>query len=130
MPELLPGSAVADVNVPLMMTQVQVENAVEHGIRNKKDGAGKVSIAAQEDEKFVILTITDNGVGRKAAAKIGSRGTQNGTLMLEELERIYNAQNLLQIEQHYEDDLFAQSDGTLYGTRVTVRIPKVYNFEI
>lgn len=130
MPEFEPNSTAPDVNVPMMMIQIHTENAVEHGIRNKKDGAGMVRISVREDQDFIVLNILDNGVGRKAAAKIGSKGTQNGTLMLKELERIYNSQNNLHIEQRYEDDIFTLPDGTPCGTRVTVRIPKVYNFEI
>jgi S-adenosylmethionine:tRNA-ribosyltransferase-isomerase (queuine synthetase) len=68
-------------------------------------------------------------VGRNAAKKIGSKGTQNGTTMLRELEAIYNKQNQLPLEQLYQDDIFVDAAGNGYGTRVIVRMPKDYNFE-
>ena len=118
------------INVLLMMVQIHAENAVEHGVRNKSDGTGKVEIELREEPDYVVISVTDNGVGREAAKKIGSKGTQNGTKMLQELETIYNTQNQYHLEQFYEDNLFTLPDGTQYGTRVVIRIPKKYNFEL
>ena len=122
--------SVSDINVPLMIIQIHVENAVEHGIRSKTDGTGRVDLAVRTAEEYVIITVTDDGVGRAAAGKIGSRGTQNGTLMLRELATIYNRQNRLPIEQEYEDGIFVTPDGLPYGTRVIIRIPKAYHYAI
>ena len=118
------------VNVPLMIIQIHVENAVEHGIRSKTDGVGSVQVAVRTDADYVTITVTDDGIGRQAARHIGSRGTQNGTLMLEELASIYNRQNALPIEQRYEDDILVTPEGKPYGTRVIIRIPHVYHFDL
>ncbi|MEO6038459.1 MAG: histidine kinase, partial [Saprospiraceae bacterium] len=118
------------VDVPLMIIQIHVENAVEHGIRSKTDGTGRVQIALRGEAEYVTITVTDDGVGRRAAQQIGSRGTQNGTLMLQELATIYNRQNRLPIEQQYEDGIFTTPDGKIYGTRVIIRIPKIYQYDL
>ena len=117
------------MNVPLMIVQIHAENAVEHGIRNKSTGVGRVSISILEEIDYVVITIEDDGVGRESAQKIGSKGTQNGTKMLQELEFIYNKQNTLPLEQRYEDGIFEDARGRYFGTRVIVRMPKRYNFE-
>ena len=117
------------VNIPLLMVQIHVENAVEHGIRNKIIG-GTIKVTCKEDNDYVIIQIEDDGVGRAAAKKIGSKGTQNGTKMLKELETIYNEQNELPIRQIYEDNIFGKNENEKYGTRVNLHIPKKYNFEI
>ncbi|MBK8564423.1 MAG: hypothetical protein IPN76_14075 [Saprospiraceae bacterium] len=95
-----------------MIIQIHVENA-EHGIPQQNDGGGKVSIGLREDGEYIVIQIEDNGVGREAAKKIGSEGTQNGTLMLKELETIYNLQNRLPISQRYEDGIFTDETGNL-----------------
>ncbi len=118
-----------NMNVPLMIVQIHAENAVEHGIRNKNNGIGRVSIKILEETDYAVITIEDDGVGRAAAQKIGSKGTQNGTKMLQELELIYNKQNALPLEQRYEDGIFVDAAGERFGTRVIVRMPKQYNFE-
>ncbi len=120
----------AAINVPLMIIQIHVENAVEHGIRSKTDGTGRVQISLASDTDYVIITVTDDGVGRVAAAQIGSRGTQNGTRMLKELATIYNRQNRLPIVQQYEDAIFKTPEGKTYGTRVIIRIPKIYQYDL
>ena len=48
--------------VPPMLIQPFVENAVEHGIK-MKDGLGKVSVAFSMDSNFLIIKVTDNGPG-------------------------------------------------------------------
>jgi sensor histidine kinase YesM len=50
------------LNIPPLIIQPIVENAVEHGILKRSSG-GKVCIYIQEREKFVEFSITDNGVG-------------------------------------------------------------------
>ncbi len=129
MPDEKTLSLFEHMNVPLMIVQIHAENAVEHGIRNKKTGIGKVLIRLEDTVDYAIITIEDDGVGREAAQKIGSKGTQNGTKMLQELELIYNKQNALPLEQRYEDGIFVDAAGERFGTRVVVRMPKQYNFE-
>ena len=119
-----------EVNIPMLMIQIHVENAVEHGIRNKKDGKGSVWINMRGDDDYIIVTVKDDGVGRAAAKLIGSKGTQNGTKMLNELEHIYNAQNELKISQSYEDDIYMDTEGNKYGTRTIVRVPRNFNYDL
>lgn len=129
----MPGSEILDklghLLVPLMMVQIHAENAVEHGIRNKKNGRGTVKIELWEEAEYAVVIIEDDGVGRSAAKEIGSRGTQNGTAMLKELQMIYNRQNRLPLEQYYEDDIRTDAGAGRHGTRAIVRIPKDYQFE-
>ncbi len=119
-----------DVMVPIMIIQIHAENAIEHGIRNNDDGSGTVSIRVKDAGEYVEIDIEDDGVGREAASRMGSRGTQNGTTMLSELERIYNKKNKMKITQTYIDNIFQRGDGRGFGTRVEIRVPKEYEFVI
>jgi hypothetical protein len=122
--------AIEEINIPMLMIQIHVENAVEHGIRNQNNGVGKVMVQIREDDDYIVVTIIDDGVGRAAAKLIGSQGTESGTKMLKELEKIYNQQNKWKISQHYEDDIFVNDQGIKHGTRAIVRIPKQYNYQL
>jgi len=59
--------------VPMGILQIPVENALVHGLRNKEEGPKDLWInMLQGDENRIIFTITDNGIGRKAAALISN----------------------------------------------------------
>jgi len=50
------------IKIPPMLIQPFVENAIEHGIKNRKDG-GEIKINIFEKDKSVCFEIIDNGVG-------------------------------------------------------------------
>ncbi|NLT95936.1 MAG: GHKL domain-containing protein [Clostridia bacterium] len=51
-----------EINIPPLILQPIVENAVRHGIYPKKEG-GKVEISVRREGKAVQIKIRDNGVG-------------------------------------------------------------------
>ncbi len=117
-------------NVPIMMVQIHAENAIEHGIRNNDNGGGTVKIEVTDEGNSFIISVSDDGVGRDKSKLIGSKGTQNGTKMLSEIEKIFNKQNKLKISQQYIDGIYRDSEGLYYGTKVIITIPKQYNYII
>lgn len=48
--------------VPKITLQPLVENALYHGIKNKR-GKGKITITGRREERSIILTVIDNGIG-------------------------------------------------------------------
>ena len=60
-----------DMEIPSMIVQPFVENAMLHGIMHKEDG-GKVLIQFVYHEEWLEITIEDNGVGRKRSAEYKS----------------------------------------------------------
>ncbi len=52
------------MEIPPMMIQPFVENAIVHGIK-KKEGRGKIDITFNRNQNLLICEITDDGVGRK-----------------------------------------------------------------
>lgn len=116
-----------EIMVPLMQVQIHCENAVEHGIRNKET-PGKVEVRLIDKDPYLHIIVEDDGVGRRRAAELGSKGTQQGAKMLESLMRIFNKQNALHLRSEYEDDIFADETGRGYGTRVHIWIPKEYRY--
>jgi ligand-binding sensor domain-containing protein len=59
------------IRLPGMLIQPYVENAIWHGLLPLKDREGKLTISIAEEKDNLLISITDNGVGRSA-----SGGTQ------------------------------------------------------
>ena len=120
---------VKNIQVPLGILQIPVENALLHGLSNKEKGPWNLSIAISEKEKIVVIAITDNGVGRKQSATLSNftkhgTGTKNQT----EIINIINATNNEKISITYKDDVYI--DGNVaYGTEVLIEIPKQLNYD-
>ncbi len=116
-------------NLPLLQLQIHIENAVEHGLRNS-DLEPRISLRITEENDTLHFLIEDNGIGRAAAKKLGSQGTQQGLKMLESLHGIYRSHNDQEIRCYYDDEVFTADDDTRYGTRVHIHIPYTYRYEI
>ncbi|MFT6334319.1 MAG: hypothetical protein ACJATI_001056 [Halioglobus sp.] len=114
----------ANFNIPIMQLQIHVENAIEHGLRNRLESK-IVSISINEEASNIIFEIEDDGIGRKGANRVMSQGTQSGTELLSKVHTIINSQNKEKISQKYQDDIFGE-----YGTRVIVNIPKSINYDL
>ena len=50
------------VQVPKLSIQPLAENALYHGIKNRR-GKGKITITGREEEDAIVLTVNDNGQG-------------------------------------------------------------------
>ncbi len=62
-----------ETQIPSMILQPLVENAIWHGIA-PKNAPGHIEIRmTMEEPHTLVCTITDNGVGRKAAQEIAKR---------------------------------------------------------
>ncbi len=64
------------INVPALLIQPYVENAINHGLLNSKK-QGKLVINLKEDDEVLKCTIEDNGIGREAARKIREETKRN-----------------------------------------------------
>jgi len=113
----------------LMHLQIHVENALEHGIRNWENSSYvRLTIDLLEDS--LIIYIEDDGGGRVIAKKYKSKGTQMGTKMIKRLIEIFNTKNKEKVIQYYEDGIFTDSKGIKHGTRVVIRYPLYYSFNL
>lgn len=100
--------------LPPLVIQPLVENAVQHGLAERKKG-GTVRISASSKENFVIIKVEDDGVGipEDAVEKLQNGNEAIGVALKNinmRLVRLYG--HGLQIERMNEG-----------GTRVVIRIP-------
>ncbi|MFT5386303.1 MAG: two-component system LytT family sensor kinase, partial [Saprospiraceae bacterium] len=57
------------MGVPTMIIQPYVENSIEHGLRQRKDGLIKVDFKLHDDNTILCI-VEDNGIGRDAVKKL------------------------------------------------------------
>lgn len=120
---------VRGADVLILQMQIHVENAIEHGLRNREKSS-YVAVVITTDKDYIHITIEDDGCGREKAESISSKGTQQGTLMLTDLINIFNLRNERNIDCYYEDDIFIEPNGSKYGTRFVLKIPKEFKYKL
>jgi sensor histidine kinase YesM len=127
-PEIL---AMENFLVPMGILQIPVENALVHGLRNKEEGPKDLWISMQQQpDNRIIFTITDNGIGRRAAALIGNyRRNGVGSKNLLAIIELLNQHNTAPISFSIDDDVI-EEDGKRLGTRVTISIPQIFQYDI
>jgi len=76
------------VEVPKMVIQSPVENAVKHGLLKRESG-GQIHIHAYREKDKLILEITDNGIGREQSSKSEKTSTGKGTRIMEQFFDLY-----------------------------------------
>ncbi len=109
------------IEVPKMIVQSYTENAIKHGLAGRKEGGGILEIMAKQFDQKLILTIKDNGGGRKESAQAGSTSTGKGVEMMNNLYDLYykitNRKITGEIVDLYDDEEKSA------GTSVIVTIP-------
>jgi sensor histidine kinase YesM len=60
------------IEIPPLLLQPYVENAIWHGLMNK-EGGGHIEIKASVKDSFLMLTIKDDGIGRAKAAELNGK---------------------------------------------------------
>ena len=112
--------------IPKMSIQTFVENAIKHGIENRKEG-GLVEINVSRINGYHKFVIRDNGIGREASDKIKSDGTGYGIKTVRRIFEILNMYNSVNSTLDIRD---VENDISSSGTEVTVMIPDNYNFSL
>lgn len=110
--------------LPAMMLQPFIENAINHGIFHMKEH-GQLTVTFSNTDTHLTCVIDDNGIGRKAAKEIRqaslkphkSRSTQ---ITEERLEILKEAENMDISFNYYDYD--EKRDGRS-GTKVSIIIP-------
>ncbi len=97
----------SDAQVPPMLLQPIVENALKHGLEPKIEG-GEIALSAVRRDDRLDITVADTGLGFRDSKSNGI-GLRN---VRERLQHLYAGAGVLRIE-----------DNLPGGTRITVSIP-------
>ncbi|QTE21608.1 tetratricopeptide repeat-containing sensor histidine kinase [Polaribacter cellanae] len=113
------------IKVPPLVLQPFLENALWHGLSSKK-GAKKISLSVKKlSHDFIQIDIEDNGIGRKASAKIKSNKViQRKSIGIEiTIERLNNfIKDFKNPFSIFFNDLVDRDKNSL-GTKVILKIP-------
>jgi LytS/YehU family sensor histidine kinase len=110
----------ASAEIPTLLLQPFVENALQHGIAHSPE-KGKLTVECKGQARNLVITIRDNGIGRLAAARIArmpghvSRGMELVERKAAVLKSKYDIDVQVQILDNEEEST---------GTAVFIRITK------
>ncbi|GAB3956992.1 sensor histidine kinase [Spirosoma harenae] len=114
----------AYTEIPPMVIQPYVENAIWHGLMHK-EGGGLITIDCRIEQNVLVFIIEDNGIGRKKAAELKSKSaTRTKSLGMQITSNRLKLSQLLDGRQptvQIQD--LVDSEGEPAGTCVIVRIP-------
>ena len=113
--------------VPNMLLHTFTENAIKHGIKNKR-APGILTIKAVVKDQGVLLSVSDNGIGRAASKQANAASTRQGLEILGRQIELYNQQNKNKITQTVTD--LTDESGVVTGTCFSVFIPDEYRYEV
>lgn len=111
------------IEIPPMLVQPYIENAIWHGLRYKPEkGYLKIDIESRGEQ--LRVKIEDDGIGRKQSTLLKTRnqkshkstGLKNTTQRVNIINELYGASLSVEIE-----DIFPEKEHT--GTRVVIQMP-------
>jgi ligand-binding sensor domain-containing protein len=114
------------VDVPTMIIQPFVENAIWHGLLHDK-GKGKVTITFKKVDDRILCTIEDNGIGREKSAAMKRlskpRHQSRGLQITRDRLSLYNSR--FNVDASFDIEDLADEEGKALGTRVNLWFPFV-----
>ena len=105
-----------DYKVPPLIIQPFIENAILHGLRNRTDNEGRLSVSISRQNGHLQYIVEDNGVGRYAQSNSLKKEKQSyGLQITNDRVKLFNDEANASVEI---TDL--SENGQPTGTRVKV----------
>jgi len=108
--------------IPALIIQPYLENAIHHGLMQRNDHNGKLTIVADLNNEVLTFTIQDNGVGRERSAQLKQintlQHTSYGMQLSEDRITLFNNRK----ENNITITDLKDEDGMSKGTLVEVRL--------
>ena len=123
--------------VPPLIIQPIVENAIKHGIRNRKNPGGKINISiTKKGTSMIEIKIDDNGVGRRITKQsqpssykqVGHVGISHTKKRLEIISEVFNTESYLEIidkEKDYDGTVVNMYFPILQSTNINNALMKM-----
>ena len=113
------------IEIPPLLLQPYVENAIWHGLMHKPEGGNITIDIAQPDEYLLHIEISDDGIGRemagqhksKSATRQKSFGLKMTSERLDAINHIYQTKTEVKIVD------LVNTEGNASGTKVIIEIP-------
>jgi len=119
-----------ELHMPSLLTHTFVEYALYKRVLNRSDNEGMITVSFTKDEETLVITIDDNGIGKKMAGEFTDRKeinelTPDAGLMQERLN-LLNAdlgKQKITITENYK----TTEKAIVTGTVTIISIPAQYN---
>ena len=122
--EILVPEELNDYKIPKITLQPLVENALYHGIKNKR-GGGKITLRGHEDKESFYIEVLDDGIGMsEERLRTVQRGLAEKAPQESELYGLYNVNERIRLNFGDEYGIKITSEYEK-GTAVEVRLPKI-----
>jgi len=116
-----------ELEIPTLLIQPFVENAIWHGVANK-DSDGKVEITIKKENDFLVIWVSDNGIGREQARKIRNQkefqNKSKGILVTNERLQLLNSLNRQNASINIID--LYDAENLAAGTKVEIFVSMEY----
>lgn len=113
-----------EVEIPPMLIQPFAENAIIHGLLNKKE-KGQLQVSFFKEDSMILCTVEDNGIGRAAASQLKKLKTVShqsmGIKMIS--ERLETLSLVSGQKASYSVSDLKDNENNPCGTKVIVIIP-------
>ncbi len=119
MPEELEGTL-----IPKITIQPLVENALYHGIKNKR-GVGKIIVSGKKEKNLTLITVEDNGIGMTPERLQEVKdGLEDKIPTEKDIYGMYNVNERIRL--NFGEEYGIEIDSTYnIGTKITIRLPYV-----
>ncbi|MDX1478367.1 MAG: two-component regulator propeller domain-containing protein [Saprospiraceae bacterium] len=109
------------IEVPPLLLQPYVENAIWHGLMHKANGTRKLDIRVHRDGSHIRMVVEDNGIGRRQSESLKTRSSSKK----ESLGMKISGDRLRFLQEVYGHEAFVQIEDLEQptGTRVTISLP-------
>ena len=108
--------------IPKITIQPLVENALYHGIKNKR-GCGQIVISGEKEEDYFVIRVEDNGIGIKPERlEQVNDGIRNKVLTGKDIYGLYNVNERIRLNF---GEKYGISIDSVYGscTIVSLKLP-------
>jgi ligand-binding sensor domain-containing protein len=119
------GISMDEILIPPMLIQPYVENAIWHGLMQKKDEKGKLELTIRKVNGQLNCYIKDNGIGRDAADKLKSKSAtrRKSYGMKITSDRLHMLNNIAGVNAAVNVEDLRDEKGDARGTKVKLIIP-------
>ena len=119
-----PEARMTEFKIPPLIIQPYVENAIWHGLKNKKEGEALLTIKVFENIEYFNIIIEDNGIGRDKAKEIKEsnviRHKSHGLNLTEERIKYFN--ETYAVQSSLETNDLKNANHEAIGTQIVYKI--------
>jgi tetratricopeptide (TPR) repeat protein len=110
------------IEIPPMIIQPFVENAILHGVMNKTE-KGRIDVSITETSNQLVCVVTDDGIGRAASAQLGRKKKHKSMGLDVTKNRIKLLTEELGVSGGVDIEDLNDDNGQSCGTSVKITIP-------